>query len=35
MEPFVGYVGPDPGSEMSLAKKIPVVLALSATVCEA
>lgn len=32
MEPFVGYMGPNPGSTMSLAKQIPVLLALLATV---
>jgi len=32
-QPFVGYVGPDPGSAVSLAKQIPKLLALSASVC--
>ena len=34
-KPFVGYVGPDRGSAVSLTKKISVLLAHSATVCGA
>ena len=32
MEPFVGYVGPDPGLAVSLAKQILVLLALLTSV---
>ena len=32
IEPIIGYMGHDPGSAVSLAKQIPILLALSGIV---